>query len=61
MQSKMLKSLGLKGYLMTDGRSPVNLFDTAHGLVQQTEGAAGGQMFGGMSGMGGMSGLGGMF
>lgn len=48
MQSKMLKSLGLKGYLMTDGRSPINLFDTANGLVQQTQGAAGSQMMGGM-------------
>jgi len=35
MQQKMLQSLGLKGYLMTDGRNPINLFDTAEGLVQQ--------------------------
>jgi major vault protein len=35
MQAKMLKSLGLKGYLMTDGKSPINLFDTANGLVTQ--------------------------
>lgn len=36
MQQEMLKSLGLKGYLMTDGRNPINLFDTANGLVSQT-------------------------
>ena len=47
MQAKILKSLGLKGYLMTDGKSPINLFDTANGLVQQgTSGGSG--SFGGM-------------
>jgi len=35
MQAEMLKSLGLQGYLMTDGRNPINLFDTANGLVHQ--------------------------
>lgn len=33
-QAEMLKALGLKGYLMTDGKNPINLFDTASGLVQ---------------------------
>lgn len=41
IQAKMLKSLGLKGYLMTDGKSPINLFDTANGLVQQGQQGAG--------------------
>lgn len=48
MQSKMLKSLGLKGYLMTDGKSPINLFDTANGLVQQTQGVSSSMMTGGL-------------
>lgn len=49
MQAKMLKSLGLKGYLMTDGKSPVNLFDTANGLVQGAAGSTpGGLMSGGL-------------
>jgi major vault protein len=47
MQVKILKSLGLKGYLMTDGKSPVNLFDTANGLVQQGNNSASGA-FGGL-------------
>lgn len=42
MQQEMLKSLGLQGYLMTDGRNPINLFDTAQGLVTQQTGNAGG-------------------
>ena len=29
----MLQSLGLKSTLITDGKSPINLFDTAHGLI----------------------------
>lgn len=33
MQVKMLQSLGLKSTLITDGSSPINLFNTAHGLV----------------------------
>lgn len=48
MQAKMLKSLGLKGYLMTDGNSPINLFDTANGLVQQAQNHPGMKMGGGM-------------
>jgi len=33
MQVKLLKSLGLKSTLITDGSSPINLFNTASGLV----------------------------
>ena len=35
MQGKLLQGLGLKGYLVTDGKSPINLFDTAKGLIGQ--------------------------
>jgi major vault protein len=33
MQVKLLKSLGLKSTLITDGNSPINLFNTAHGFL----------------------------
>mmetsp|Transcript_35292 Transcript_35292/g.58082 ORF Transcript_35292/g.58082 Transcript_35292/m.58082 type:complete len:847 (-) Transcript_35292:522-3062(-) len=33
MQAKLLKGLGLKGFLVTDGKSPINLFNTAQGMV----------------------------
>ncbi|XP_065830382.1 major vault protein-like isoform X2 [Oscarella lobularis] len=33
MQVKLLQSLGLKSTLITDGNSPINLFNTAHGLL----------------------------
>jgi len=33
MQAKLLQGLGLQGYLLTDGNSPVNLFNTASGMV----------------------------
>lgn len=33
MQVKLLQSLGLKSTLITDGTNPINLFNTAHGLV----------------------------
>jgi len=39
MQAKLLEGLGLKGYLITDGSSPINLFDTAKGLVSNQVGA----------------------
>lgn len=29
----LLKSLGLKGYLVTDGKNPINLINTANGLM----------------------------
>jgi len=33
MQAKLLQGLGLKSFLITDGSSPINLFNTASGLV----------------------------
>eukprot|EP00331_Platyophrya_macrostoma_P009420 CAMPEP_0176429096 /NCGR_PEP_ID=MMETSP0127-20121128/13520_1 /TAXON_ID=938130 /ORGANISM="Platyophrya macrostoma, Strain WH" /LENGTH=862 /DNA_ID=CAMNT_0017810861 /DNA_START=61 /DNA_END=2649 /DNA_ORIENTATION=- len=33
MQAKILASLGLEGYLVTDGTNPINLFNTAKGLT----------------------------
>jgi len=33
LQAKMLEGLGLQGFLVTDGSSPINLFNTAQGLV----------------------------
>jgi len=33
MQADLLKSLGLKSFLITDGNSPINLFQTASGLI----------------------------
>lgn len=33
MQAKLLEGLGLQGFLVTDGNSPINLFNTANGLV----------------------------
>jgi len=35
MQAKLLGGLGLKSFLITDGNSPINLFNTASGLVGQ--------------------------
>jgi len=32
-QAKLLQSLGLKSFLITDGNSPINLFNTASGLI----------------------------
>ncbi len=29
----MLKGLGLKGFLVTDGKNPINLFNTANGMM----------------------------
>ena len=39
MQAKLLGGLGLQGYLVTDGKSPINLFQTAQGLVGGAGGA----------------------
>lgn len=36
-QVKLLQSLGLKSTLITDGSSPINLFNTAHGLIGALE------------------------
>eukprot|EP00920_Eleutheroschizon_duboscqi_P043942 GHVT01104734.1.p1 GENE.GHVT01104734.1~~GHVT01104734.1.p1 ORF type:complete len:277 (+),score=39.07 GHVT01104734.1:100-831(+) len=33
MQVKLLQGLGLKSTLITDGSTPINLFNTAHGLL----------------------------
>jgi len=33
MQAKLLQGLGLKSVLISDGNSPINLFNTAHGLI----------------------------
>jgi major vault protein len=33
MQAKLLSGLGIKSLLITDGNSPINLFNTANGLV----------------------------
>jgi major vault protein len=33
MQQQMLKSLGLKSFMITDGTTPINLFNTAGGVV----------------------------
>jgi len=35
MQAKLLKGLGLKSLMITDGNSPINLFNTANGLIAQ--------------------------
>ncbi|KAG5488582.1 hypothetical protein JIQ42_00190 [Leishmania sp. Namibia] len=36
LQAKLLASLGLEGYLVTDGSSPINLFKTTSALVGHT-------------------------
>jgi major vault protein len=33
MQVKLLQSLGLKSTLITDGNAPINLFNTAQGML----------------------------
>jgi len=33
MQAKLLKGLGLKGFLISDGKNPINLFNTANGMI----------------------------
>ena len=33
MKAKMLKGLNLKGFLVTDGKNPINLFNTANGML----------------------------
>jgi major vault protein len=42
MQARLLKGLGLKGYLMTDGNSPINLFNAAKGMVEPSVGGPAG-------------------
>jgi len=33
MQAKLLAGLGLQSFLITDGNSPINLFNTAQGMI----------------------------
>ena len=33
MQAQLLQNLGLQGFIMTDGNNPINLFNTANGLI----------------------------
>lgn len=33
LQAKLLQGLGLKSFMITDGNSPINLFNTAQGLI----------------------------
>lgn len=40
MQAKLLSGLGLKGYMITDGKSPINLLGTAKGFLSGADGAA---------------------
>jgi major vault protein len=42
MQAKLLGGLGLQGYLITDGTSPINLMGTAQGLLGGAASGAGG-------------------
>jgi major vault protein len=37
VQAKLLGSLGIKSFLITDGKNPINLFNTAKGLVNKDE------------------------
>ena len=37
MQSQMLNSLGLQGYMLMDSKNPINLFTAAHGMVSTSE------------------------
>jgi major vault protein len=32
-QAKLLKGLGLKGFMISDGKNPINLFNTANGML----------------------------
>jgi len=41
MQAKLLSGLGIQSTLITDGKSPINLFQTAQGLIGQGSDAAG--------------------
>jgi major vault protein len=38
MQAKLLQGLGLKSFMITDGKSPINLFNTAGGLIAPAAG-----------------------
>lgn len=45
MQAKLLQSLGLQSVLITDGKSPINLFNTAQGLIDPAMGQQNGDAF----------------
>ena len=36
-QAKLLQSLGIKSFLITDGKSPINLFNTAKGIIKENK------------------------
>merc|ERR1712164_68691 len=38
MQAKLLSGLGIKSMLITDGKSPINLFQTAQQMIKQPDG-----------------------
>jgi len=40
LQAKLLEGLGLKSFMITDGNSPINLFNTANGLIGNTTGVS---------------------
>lgn len=42
LQAKLLESLGLSGYLMTDSNNPINLFSAAGGMISGMSGFANG-------------------
>lgn len=35
-QAKLLKGLGLQGYMVSDGKNPINLFSTAFGMLNSS-------------------------
>jgi major vault protein len=35
MQAKLLKGLGLKGFMVMDGKNPINLLHSAQGMIQE--------------------------
>jgi len=37
IQAKLLQSLGIKSFLITDGKNPINLFNTAGGLIKENK------------------------
>jgi len=40
MQARLLKGLGIKSLMITDGHSPINLFNTAQGLIAGAPGVS---------------------
>jgi len=37
IQAKLLNSLGIKSFLITDGKNPINLFNTAKGMIKNDQ------------------------